>query len=205
MRKLYAKSIGLMLLMSLLGCNTPHRGKNLKESSWIKEVERDRYTVTVELKDTEKMIAFRKKKLHSMHLDSVQIDNIIGALRSDMAQQYLFAVTITAHLPETKDTIAHNHDLAYHEGLENYSQQLEQLLFRSNEKIFLTDDSGTKVYPAVHNFERNYGLSPNQTLIFAFPRFNEEGEKQLQSRNISLIIDNLGPITIREKFDFKNI
>ena len=176
-------------------------GKKDNSASYIQSIASGDFVITVEYKSPESFITDRISKMKEMNLDSNLLKLKTEELKKQSENQMLFFMTVSPK--QDSATSANNASLAQQVDFATYSNNLRTLLFGLQDKVYLRDKKGNKIYPSVYNYEKNFELSKKQNFVFAFPKMNNDGKTFLIGNRVYFVIDRIESICNQEQLLFR--
>ena len=159
-------------------------------------VVRSEYSVSVELREEEEVLQAQRRRLKEMHFTPEEIEEELHKLMKSFSDQVMFVVTVGPGKRNKGDDVVYSGDAG------KVSERLSRLLFSVQEVVAIENSCGERVRPSIANTERSFGLTNGRSIVLMFDkqelRCDVEG-----AQSIALVLDDLGPVKHRERFDFR--
>lgn len=159
-----------------------------------RSVKRTGYMITARYCKPGRLVSERSKVIRQMNMGEEREKVLIAEYRETVSTNLVFAIEARLTDPSPDAVRA---DMEYSAGEGKYSKNLQNMFFGGEQNIFLETTDGKTIRPILCNFERNFGLSPVKSLLVAFDK------RQINTNEVTLVVDRFGPIQQREKFNFK--
>lgn len=159
------------------------------------------YTLKAELVNASAVVKKREKQLVEMGYTPDDVTEKLAELSEGLKSSYTFRIYLGATDSEERTTSGSSDPVfGGTESAADYSKKLHQLLFGLAESITLIDGHGKSYPPEAYHLERTFGLTAGRAIMVSFPRENIESSAK---REITLQVENAGPVAQRCSFRFR--